>query len=120
MISHLDSRQKYSYGPRFDATYRFYYAEQIPPRGRHYDTINPFKEARREAVAAEVSRRVRVMGTDYRVSAFDLFTNWLAKEVPSSQGSSIWRLAFRKTYRNILIHIRAYRLKSINPLFYNA
>jgi hypothetical protein len=118
IISPLDSRSRKSYGPNFDTTAYLGSGSERP-----YDTLNPFKEARREAVHHEVNNRISFAGgyhnlpTDFRVSAFDLF-NKLQEEVkhetdPIPEGWGIWRLGFRETYRKVLAHIKLYRVKAI-------
>lgn len=114
MISPLDNRNRKSYGPNFNTT-----AYLKSGSERLFDTLNPFKEARKEAVQYEVNNRISFAGgyqnlpTDFRTSAFDLF-NKLQEPVDSVLFPQwpIWRLGFRETYRKVLAHIKQYRLKA--------
>lgn len=89
--------------------------------GRPFDTVNIAKDKRREAVYLQVRNRFNALAdsrgrlpTDYRTSAFDLFTNWLARECFDDNGESLglWRLGMRQTYHKVLAHIRMYRLNA--------
>lgn len=101
---------------------RFRHIRSTNPAERAFDTINLVKEERHERVLYEVHNRVSWAGgwenipTDFRTSAFDLFTNWLAKPCFDERGRALgpWRLGFRETYRKVLNALRLYRAKSAN------
>lgn len=89
--------------------------------GRPFDTVNIAKDARHKAVYLQVRNRFCALAdkdgklpTDFRMSAFDLFTNWLARECYDDNDNfiCIYRQSMRETYWKILAHIKDYRLKA--------
>jgi hypothetical protein len=81
--------------------------------GRPFDTVNVKKDERHLKVYWENQKRSQWNPgkKDFRVSAFDLFTNWLARECFDDHGNSmgLWRLSMRETYWKTLFTIKYYR-----------
>jgi hypothetical protein len=84
--------------------------------GRPFDTVNIAKDERRAAVYQQAQNRFCALAdkngrlpTDFRTSAFDLFTKLATTE---SFYKGPWRIHFRQTWRKIIRYLTEYRLKA--------